>query len=69
MRPHPKDDKKLRVCEVDTSRNTFTVITNALNVKKGMKVVFAVSGCGGGVATVSSSRGQESWSGLWCAWQ
>lgn len=44
VRPHPKDDKKLRVCEVDTSRNTFTVITNALNVKKGMKVVFAVSG-------------------------
>lgn len=42
--PHPKAGDKLRIAEVDTSFDTFTVVTNALNVKRGMKVVFAVSG-------------------------
>ena len=42
--PHPKADR-LRVCQVDAGgAATVKVVTNAVNVEEGMKVVFAVRG-------------------------
>lgn len=43
MKPHPKGDR-LRVVDVDWGSDMSVVVTNALNVEEGMKVIFAVRG-------------------------
>ncbi|GFH28488.1 uncharacterized protein HaLaN_26989, partial [Haematococcus lacustris] len=42
--PHPKAGDKMRVAELDTGYGRLKVVTTALNVKRGMKVVFAPVG-------------------------
>jgi tRNA-binding EMAP/Myf-like protein len=42
VKPHPKADR-LKVVDVDFGDNMAVVVTNAMNVEEGMKVVYAVS--------------------------
>ncbi|KAK9830542.1 hypothetical protein WJX72_012372 [[Myrmecia] bisecta] len=69
VQQHPNADK-LKVCMVDSRTGSFKVVTNALNVSEGMKVVFAAVGCttpgSGQKVTQASLRGVDSF-GMLCS--
>ena len=67
--PHPNADK-LKVCQVDTGKETLQVVCGAPNAREGLKVVFAAVGttipANGMVLTAATIRGVSS-NGMMCS--